>query len=210
MIQVYGRDSSANVQAVMWCVAGLGLEHERLDVGGSFGGTDTAEYRALNPMGLVPVLKDGGKVLWESPTIVRYLMKAYGDHPQDAFAAAQIEQWADWTRSHFYPQVVVGVFYQLYRMTAEQRKHGAVAAACAEMKHLGTIVSKAIKGPYFMGDRLTLADYAFGTLMHRYFVMEFDRGDFPVLRAYYDALCDRPAYRAQVMKDPNVLKVPGA
>jgi len=61
MIQVYGRDSSANVQAVMWCVAELGLEHERLDVGGSFGGTDTAEYRAMNPMGLVPVLKDGDK-----------------------------------------------------------------------------------------------------------------------------------------------------
>lgn len=210
MITVFGRDSSANVQAVMWCIAELGLEHERVDVGGSFGGTDTAEYRAMNPMGLVPVLKDGETVLWESPAIVRYLMRHYGDHPKDAVAAAKIEQWADWTRSHFYPELIPGVFYQLYRMTAEQRSQATIDKACAELDRLGAIVSDAMKGPYFTGDQITVADYAFGTLMHRYFVMGFARGDHPVLVQYYRALCERPAYRDHVMKDPNVLKVAGA
>ena len=210
MIKVFGRDSSVNVQAVMWCVGELGLEHERFDVGGAFGGTDTVEYRAMNPMGLVPVLQDGDKVVWETPAILRYLMRRYGAHPQDAFAAARIEQWADWTRSHVYGQVIVNVFYQLYRVPADQRNNGLVQAACADLKHLGAIASDAIQGPYFMGDHLTLADFAFGTLMHRYFAMEFDRGDFPVLDRYYEALCDRGAYQEHVIKDPNVLKVPGA
>ena len=49
---IHGRATSSNVQTVTWAAAELGLEFDRLDVGGAFGGTDTAEYRALNPMGL--------------------------------------------------------------------------------------------------------------------------------------------------------------
>ena len=72
-IQVWGRKTSSNVQTVMWAVAELGLEHERFDVGGAFGGTDTEEYLAMNPMGLVPAFKDGDLTLFESCAIVRYL-----------------------------------------------------------------------------------------------------------------------------------------
>lgn len=210
MITIYGRDSSANVQAVMWCVAELDLPYQREDVGGPFGGTDTPQYRAMNPMGLVPVLRDGDAVLWETPVILRYLMRCYGDHPTDPMSAGFIEQWAAWTQSYFYPQLLPAVFFQLYRTSADQRDHQLIARASAEIKRLAAIVSDVIKGPYFIGDRLTLADYAFGTLMHRYFVMDFDRGDFTVLRDYYDALCERPAYREHVMKDPKVLRVAGA
>ena len=59
MITVYGRATSSNVQAVMWGIAELGLACERLDYGHVYGGTDTPEFRAMNPNGLVPVLRDG-------------------------------------------------------------------------------------------------------------------------------------------------------
>ena len=58
MLTVHGRATSLNVQAVMWTIAELGLAHERRDVGLNFGGTDTPEYLAMNPNGLVPVLQD--------------------------------------------------------------------------------------------------------------------------------------------------------
>jgi predicted ester cyclase len=51
---VHGRATSSNVQAVMWGIAELGLEVERRDVGGRFGGNDTPEFLAMNPMGLCP------------------------------------------------------------------------------------------------------------------------------------------------------------
>ncbi|MBT3536888.1 MAG: glutathione S-transferase, partial [Rhodospirillaceae bacterium] len=37
MLKVYGRNNSVNVQKVMWLIGELGLDHERLDVGGAFG-----------------------------------------------------------------------------------------------------------------------------------------------------------------------------
>ena len=38
MLKVWGRKNSINVQKVMWAVGELGLPHERIDAGGSFGG----------------------------------------------------------------------------------------------------------------------------------------------------------------------------
>ena len=79
MLTIWGRNTSSNVQTVMWAVAELGLEHERVDWGGAFGGNDAPDYRAMNPNGLIPVMRDGDTVLWESPVIVRYLGARYGD-----------------------------------------------------------------------------------------------------------------------------------
>ena len=74
MLTVYGRADSSNVQAVMWCIAELGLPHERYNIGHRFGGTNTPEFIAMNPSGMVPVLVDGeGFALWESSAILRYL-----------------------------------------------------------------------------------------------------------------------------------------
>ena len=90
MIKVYGRATSVNVQAVMWCITELGLEHEREDVGGAYGGTDTPEFLAKNPMVLIPVIEDGAVTLFETPTILRYVIRRYGTHPADPAADAQL------------------------------------------------------------------------------------------------------------------------
>ena len=66
MLKIWGRKNSINVQKAMWAVGELGLEHERIDAGGQFGGLDTPEYRAMNPNGLVPAIDDNGTIIWES------------------------------------------------------------------------------------------------------------------------------------------------
>jgi glutathione S-transferase len=78
VLKIWGRTSSINVQKVMWAVGELGLAHERIDAGGKFGGLDTPEYGALNPNREIPVIDDGGVVVWESNAIVRYLAARYG------------------------------------------------------------------------------------------------------------------------------------
>ena len=62
MLRVWGRNTSINVQKVMWTIAELGLPHERVDVGGSLGGLDTPEYGARNPNRRIPTLEDGDVV----------------------------------------------------------------------------------------------------------------------------------------------------
>jgi glutathione S-transferase len=78
MIQVWGRTDSSNVQIVLWCLSELDLPFERQDWGGKYGGNKNPEYLAINPNGLVPTLKDGSYILWESNSILRYLNAKYG------------------------------------------------------------------------------------------------------------------------------------
>ncbi len=41
MLTIWGRKTSSNVQALMWCVGELGLDYLRFDVGHRYGGTDS-------------------------------------------------------------------------------------------------------------------------------------------------------------------------
>lgn len=71
MLRVLGKASSINVRKVLWTCDEIGRPFALED-----GVTDTAEVRAFNPNGLVPVIVDGDFVLWESNTIIRYLANA--------------------------------------------------------------------------------------------------------------------------------------
>ena len=78
MVKIWGRKDSSNVQKVLWCCDELGVAYERIDIGGSFGGNKEKPYLDRNPNGLVPTIEDGVFVLWESNSIVRYLVDRYG------------------------------------------------------------------------------------------------------------------------------------
>src|SRR5215468_5016296 len=103
MIKVWGRNTSVNVQKVMWAVGELELPHERIDIGGTFGKNKEPDYLAKNPNGLVPTLEeDDGFVLWESNAIVRYLAGKYEPgrlEPKDPKARASASRWMDWQLS---------------------------------------------------------------------------------------------------------------
>jgi len=78
MLKIWGRTDSSNVQKVLWCCSEIGLEFNRVDWGGKYGGNKDQAYRDMNPNGLVPTIQDGDFVLWESNSIMRYLVEKYG------------------------------------------------------------------------------------------------------------------------------------
>src|SRR5579875_1803686 len=93
VIKIWGRNTSSNVQKVMWGVAEIGLPYERIDIGGPFGKNREPAYLAMNPNGLVPTLEEeDGFLLWESNSIVRYLAAKHDKtgalEPQDPRARA--------------------------------------------------------------------------------------------------------------------------
>src|SRR4029077_4225933 len=96
---VWGRATSSNVMTVLWGLGELCLDIERIDVGGSFGKTDTQEYRGMNPTGLVPTLQEDDFTLWESNVILRYLHAAYTPSsplfPTEVHARANVDRWMD-------------------------------------------------------------------------------------------------------------------
>ena len=210
MITVHGRTTSSNVQLVMWAVGELGLPHRRLDVGGSFGGTDTPEYRAMNPNGLVPVLQDGDVTLFESAAILRYLAARYGEEsfwPKDPAKRAPLDQWAEWGKITFAP-TVLRMFTQFVRVRDADRDPAVTTAIAKDIARLATILDERLgKGPSLAGQVLTFADITVGNLLYRYMTLPFERAQTPNLDAYYKRLTERPAFAEHVMVSYESLRV---
>ena len=93
MLKIWGRNTSSNVQKVIWALGEMKLPFERIDVGGAFGKTKDPFYLAMNPNSLVPTLEEeDGFTLWESNSIVRYLAAKHGNRtlePADLKLRAQ-------------------------------------------------------------------------------------------------------------------------
>ena len=53
--------------------------------------------------------------------------------------------------------------------------------------------------PYVAGDRLTMADIPLGPLAYRYFNLDVERPALPNMTAWYERLCERPAFREHAM-----------
>ena len=124
MLTIWGRQNSTNVKKVLWCADELGIAYEHINAGGPFGVVNTPEYRAMNPNGLVPCIRDEGFVLWESNAIVRYLCTKYGAGAllgQDPAQRARAAQWMDWTTSSL-AAPYRDLFLNAVRLPVEQRK----------------------------------------------------------------------------------------
>jgi glutathione S-transferase len=203
---VWGRNTSSNVMKVLWALGELELPFERIDVGGAFGKTDTPEYRAMNPTGLVPTLQEDEFTLWESNVICRYLCHAYAPHtalwPTDPRARAHIDRWME-AQQTVLNASMTKVFWGLVRTPPDQRDMAAIGQAIADTAKIWRMLEGELaRHDYIAGNAFTLADIPWGVHAHRWFNMQFDRPDTPVLRAWYDRLCERPAYREHISSRP--------
>jgi glutathione S-transferase len=201
MLKIWGRATSSNVQKVLWCCAELDIEFERLDVGGPFGGNRDPDYLAMNPNGLVPTVKDGDLVMWESNTICRYLaVTRNGDrlYPRDAAARTHVERCMDWQLAVIGPPMGQ-LLFGLVRSTPETRDPGAIEAARRRAATAWTIVEDAVKDrPYLAGDHLSLAEIVLGTQIYRWFAFPIERPELPNLRAWYDRMHQRPGFKKYI------------
>lgn len=202
MLRIWGRVNSVNVQKVMWAVAELGLAHERVDAGGSFGGLDTPAYGALNPNRKIPVIEDGGVVVWESNAIVRYLAARYGAGslwPEDPARRAEADRWMDWQLSTLQPDIHP-VFLGLIRTPEEQRDRPAILSAAERLGGSWQILDHHLAGRGFVaGDEPTMGDIPVGCLYWRYLHLAVPRPDLPNLERWHENLKLREGYRRHVM-----------
>jgi glutathione S-transferase len=203
MLTVWGRRSSFNLQKVMWLVGELGIEHRHIEAGGRFGGLDTAEFRAMNPHGRVPVIDDDGAVVWESHAILRYLAARYGRGSfwsDDEFTRSLSDRWMDWAQSSLQPDFLLGVFWGFYRTPEPQRDWPAIRERIDRCTRHFQLLDRWLAGRAFMlGDRLTLADIPIGTNLYRYFNLDIERPSVPNVERWYGRLQDRRPYGAHVM-----------
>ena len=196
ILHLWGRLSSINVRKVVWAAQEVGVPFTRTDAGGQFGIVQTAGYLRMNPNALVPVMQDGGIILWESNVIVRYLATRHPEAGLMPLAPAQrfeAEQWMDWQQTTTNPAGRTA-FIQLVRTPVEKRDPERVRQSVAATEPLMAMLDQHLSQRAFMlGDKFSMADIPLGCEVHRWFGLPQPRPAWPHLERWFAALCARPA-----------------
>jgi glutathione S-transferase len=199
MLKILGRKTSGNTQKVLWCCDELGIAYEREDVGREYGRNHEPAYLALNPNGRIPTIVDDGFVLWESNAIVRYLCARHGMgtlFPPELQRRADMERWMDWQQTTLRPH-----FHALFNALQSAVPPGAAALeSLTKALHDAWKILDAqlAKQPFIAGDNLTMADIPFCYIVNRWYKLPVAHGGLPHVKAWFDRLCERPAFRRNV------------
>ena len=196
MLKIWGRTNSLNVQKAMWTVGELAIPHERVDAGGKFGGLDRPEYLRMNPNARIMEKKLGNKVR------IGDLSARYGEGKlwdPDPGRRAQADQWMDWMQTTLAPDFYA-LFFEAVRQKPEKRNPQAVAESARRLRSHYAVVERQLDDkPFLLGDELSMADIVIGATLYRYYEMPIERPGLGGIRAWYQRLNVRPAYRTHVM-----------
>lgn len=161
----------------------------------------TDEYRKINPMGKVPAIVHGGKVVTEVAAICLYLADVFRDaglHPEP-------QERADYYRWILFaagPVEQATVAKTLSWETPKERR-GMVGFGTYETV-MDTLENLLSGRPYVCGDRFTAADVYVGS--HVNWGLMF--GSFPkraTFEQYVARVTDRPAFKAARARDAALI-----
>jgi glutathione S-transferase len=209
MLKLWGRKNSSNVKKVIWACAELGVPFERIDVGGPFGGLNTDEYKAMNPMQLIPVIDDDGYVLWESNAIVRYLC---AKHPKAPFSPSDVkvrghaDRWMEFQATTLGP-ALGPAFVQIVRFKPEDRDMKMISTNIEKAAGLWKHVDRQLgQTKWLAGEHFTMGDVPLGILLYTWDQLDLasvglaqHREKLPNLWRWYDQLQAMKNYRDIVM-----------
>ncbi|CAI8887323.1 glutathione S-transferase family protein [Pseudomonas serboccidentalis] len=199
MLRILGRASSINVRKVLWTCEELRIPFEREDWGTGFRSTESAEFLALNPCAMVPVIQDGDFTLWESNTIIRYLATQYGGanlYPAEPRARARVDQWIDWQASELNRSWSYA-FMSLVRKSPDYQDRAALTNGVEQWSKTMGILDQQLQktGAYVSGEAFSLADIPIGLSVNRWFETPLAHPDYPAVSAYYERLSQREGFR---------------
>ena len=198
MLKIWGRNTSSNVQKVIWALAEMKIPFERIDVGGAFGKTKDPFYLAMNPNSLVPTLEEeDGFTMWESNSIVRYLAAKHQNRtcePADLKIRARAQMWMDWQLSVMGPSITP-VFWGLIRTPPEKRDPKAIEAGKEKTTAACKILDEQLgKTRFVAGEDFSYGDIPVGVMTRRYVELVPERPALPNLERWYGELAKRPPF----------------
>ncbi len=207
MLKLWGRSNSVNVQKPIWCLEELNVPYERIDAGMQYGVVNEPQFRQMNPNGLVPVIEDGGAVIWESNAIVRYLGAKYGKGTlwaEDPAERAQSDKWMDWCATVYWPPMRE-IFWGLVRTPPEKRNLQLIEDSRKKAAEILKILDAALADrDYIAGKQLTIGDIPLGAISWRWFgIAGLERPPLPNVEAWFKRLSQREAFKKSVLLPLN-------
>ena len=200
MLTVYGHAKSRAVRT-LWMLGELGIAYNHKDFLPRSPGTQTPEFKALNPNARVPVIDDDGFILSESMAINFYLAKKHKSPlvPADLKTEALVLQWSLWETDRLDRQIVNHARHTSDLPEAE-RKPGIAKEAWSECVAAFDVLEATLgKSEWLAGSSFTVADLNVAGAMFRGLVL--DLGKWPKTQAWLKRCWDRPAaQKAKAMR----------
>ncbi len=191
-------------QRAKWALEELGVAYSSHVINLPEGRQDSDAYRAIHPLGVVPALKTGTYTMFESVAIVLQLID---EHPEQNLAPevgsparASYYQWSVFACAELDPAIMMffdNAMRPLEHMRPPGTQHDPKLAARGrtEFAIRADILSKVLGDrDYLLGSDFSGADILVG---HSCFMATFTGliGDYPVLKAYYGRLQQRPGHQ---------------
>ena len=125
-MELYGFGESGNAFKVALALRAMEIDWTLRPVDFFGGETRTPAFRALNPMGEVPVLVDGTTVLTQSAVCLDYLSSRSGRFGgRSAAERREVLRWLFWDNHKFTGQIAALRFLQNF-LPEEKRPQGAI------------------------------------------------------------------------------------
>ena len=196
-ITIYGHQAS-RASRPYWLLREYGMtineDFLEVDTGGPVTGftevRDSPEFLAMNPNRLIPVLKDGDLVLFESMAICEYLAKKLGGPlaGQNAAEEARINMFGYWAMTSFEPNFLPMVFGQ----GGEEGKKAFMAKLQSPLDALNNMLEGK---DYLVGNRFTVADIMVASVVGQYGrAIKFDFSAWPNVQEWVSLTTKRPAF----------------
>ncbi|MGP1395048.1 MAG: glutathione S-transferase family protein [Inquilinaceae bacterium] len=207
MYKLLGRQTSGNVQKIIFMLEEMGAKYEREDYGRQFENTQTPEYKAMNPTSKVPTLIADDTVVWESNTILRFLANSAAPGLTGATAAdkTEVERWMDFLLAAVNPGYMAafkGAKLKPEEQTADYKTQ--TADLVAQLK----IIDAHLADRQFMAlGKLTIADIACAPILKRCVNFKIERPSLPNLERWVKAMDARPAFQTATGAAPQADKV---
>lgn len=205
MLRILGRPTSINVRKVIWSAAEIGIDFCIEEQWAATANVKSPEFLALNPNGLVPVIKDENGILWESNTICRYLAAEHKREdllPIEPFARAEVEKWMDWQAGDL-NSAWRNAFMWLVRQDPAFDHATNVERSVKHWNSLMELLDAQLSDQrnYITGDQFSLADVALGLAIQRWKLTPIDRPETMYVNAYAKRLADRAAAKQWIATD---------
>jgi len=157
--------------------------------------TQTAEFLAMNPQGMVPVLRlSSGESLHESNAILCYLAQwSLNWLPCERLNQARVLQWLFFEQNSHEPNLAGAHFLTHYLGYAPDDPN-IVGRIKRGYRALAVMEQRLATHDYLAGERLTIADIALYPYTHTAPDAGFDLGRFPGVRAWLARLEAQPRW----------------
>lgn len=152
---------------------------------------DDGDFRAVNPLGLVPVVRtDDGAILTENAAILQHVAERFPDSNLGAkpgLERSKLQQWLCYIGTELHKSLFTPL---LDRNASPEVKAYTIEKNISRLEHL----NKHLTGREFLLDHFSVADAYLTTVLNwSQAVPMIDMSKFPAVKDYLDRMRKRPA-----------------